>query len=70
MRITIGNKSTTKNVLKKALSDDPSLDLKPLYNSNVTKVSVVKLSQIKISTVRSPIFSIPTIFNISLFLCI
>ena len=34
-----------QNILKKALSDGPSVNLRPLFNSNMTKVSVIKCSQ-------------------------
>ena len=43
------------NILEKALADGPSENLKPLYNSNVAKVLIVKWSQILISTARSSI---------------
>ena len=47
------------NILKKALSDGLSANLRPLYNSNVAKVSIVKWSQILISTEGSSISGIP-----------
>ena len=63
-------KQAKKNILKKALSDGLSANLRPLYNSNVAKVNIVKWSQILISTVRSSIFDIPKIFKKSRFQCI
>ena len=65
-----GKQDKKHNILKKALSDGPSANLRPLYNSNVAKVSIVKWSQILISTVRSSIFDIPKIFKKFRFQCI
>ena len=65
-----GKRAKKHNILKKALSDGPSANLRPLYNSNVAKVSIVKWSQILISTVRSSIFGIPKIFKNFRFYCI
>ena len=33
------------NILEKTISDGPSANLRPLFNSNVTKVSIIKWSQ-------------------------
>ena len=68
--LSMGNKPPPKNILRKVLSNGPSENLRPLYNSNVAKVSIVKWSQILISTVRSSIFDIPKIFKKSRFQCI
>ena len=38
---------------KKALSGDPSANLRPLFNSNMTKLSVIKWSQNYTRTIRS-----------------
>ena len=48
-----------QNILEKALSDGPSVNLRPLFNSNMTKVSVIKLSQNCTRTIRSSVFCIP-----------
>ena len=56
-----GKRAKKHNILKKALSDGPSANLRPLYNSNVAKVSIVKWSQILISAVGSRVSGI-TIF--------
>ena len=58
-----GKQAKKHNILKKALSDGPSANLRPLYNSNVAKVSIVKWSQISISTAGSTISGIPKISN-------
>ena len=57
------------NILKKTLSDGPSADLRPLYNCNVAKVSIIMWSQISISTSGSTISGIPKISNNVLVLC-
>ena len=41
----MGNAPKKQNILEKALSDGPSANLRPLFNSKVTKVSVLKWSQ-------------------------
>ena len=56
-----GKRAPQKNILRKVLSNGPSANLRPLYNSNVAKVSIVKWSQILISIVRSSILGIPKI---------
>ena len=46
MGVTIGNEPKyKKNILEINIYDDPSANLIPLFNSNVTKVSLIKLSQ-------------------------
>ena len=40
---------------KKTLSDSPNANLRPLHNSNVAKVSIVKWSQILIFMDKSPV---------------
>ena len=44
---------------QKALSYVPSVNLRPLFNSNMTKVSVIKWSQNCTRTIRSGVVSIP-----------
>ena len=56
-------KQDKKNILKKALFDGPSENLRPLYNINLAKVPIVKMSQILTSTARSSISGIPKIVN-------
>ena len=58
-----GKRAKKHNILKKALSDGPSANLRPLYNSNVAKVSIVKWSQILILAVGSSISDIPKNFK-------
>ena len=58
-----GKQAPKNNILKKALSDGPSENLRPLYNSNVAKVSIVKWSQILILAVGSSISDIPKNFK-------
>ena len=48
-----------KNFLKKELSDGPSVNLRPLFHSNTTKVSVIKWSQNCTRTIRSGVVGIP-----------
>ena len=50
-----GKQAPKNNILKKALSDGPSENLRPLYNSNVAKVLMVKWSQILVFLARSPV---------------
>ena len=46
MGITIGNNPKNRiSYKKKTMSDGPSANLKPLFKSSVTKVSVIKRSQ-------------------------
>ena len=45
--------------MAKTVSDGPSENLRPLYNSSVAKVSIVKWSQILISTAESTILAYP-----------
>ena len=63
-----GKRAKKHNILKKALSDGPSANLRPLYNSNVAKVSIVKWSQILILAVGSSISDIPKKFKKIVFL--
>ena len=58
----MGNKPK-KNIHKKTLVDGPSANLRPLYNSNVAKVSIVMWSQILISTARSTVSGITIYFK-------
>ena len=44
---------------QKALSDGPSVNLRPLFNSNMAKVSVIKWSQNCTRTITSGIVGIP-----------
>ena len=46
-------------ILKKALSDGFSVNVRPLFNSNITKVSVIKWSQHCTRTIRSGVVGIP-----------
>ena len=55
----MGNKPKIAISLKKNISDGPSANLSPLFNSNVTKVSVIKWSQNCTTTIRSDIVGIP-----------
>ena len=48
-----------KNISKKAHSDKILANLRPLYNSNMPKVSIVKWSQKKIFVAGSVISGIP-----------
>ena len=48
---------------KKTLFDGPSANLRPLYNSNMAKVYIVKSSQILISAVGSSISDMPKNFK-------
>ena len=48
-----------QNILKKALSDGPSLNLRPLFNSTMTQVSVIKWSQNCTRTIKSGVVGIP-----------
>ena len=40
-----GKRAKKHNIPEKAVSDGPSAFLRPLYNSNMAKVSIIKLSQ-------------------------
>ena len=44
---------------QKTLSDGPSVNLRPLFDSNMTKVSALKWSQNCTRTIRSGIVGIP-----------
>ena len=44
---------------QKALSDGPSVNLRPLFNSNMTKVYVIKWSQNCTRTIRMGVVGIP-----------
>ena len=46
-------------IIKKALSDGPSVNMRPLFNSNMTKVSVLKWSQNCTRTIRIGVVGIP-----------
>ena len=48
-----GKRAQKQNILEKTISDGPSANLRPLFNSNVTKVSVLKWSQNWPSTIRA-----------------
>ena len=48
-----------QNFLEKALSDGLSVNLRPLFNSNMTQVYVIKWSQNCTRTIRSGVFGIP-----------
>ena len=48
-----------QNILKKALFDCPRANVTPLFNSNMTKVSVLNWSQICTRTIRSGVVVIP-----------
>ena len=52
-----------QNILKNALSDCPSANVRPLFNSNMTKVSVLNWSQNCNSTIRSGVVGIPKYFK-------
>ena len=54
---------TKKYYLKKTLSGGLSANPRPLYDSNETKVFIVKWSQILISTVGSSIAGVSKIDN-------
>ena len=45
VRIKIGNEPKNRTSLKKSIYDGPSANLRPLFNSNLTKVYVIKWSQ-------------------------
>ena len=64
MGISMGNVAFTKNNLKKkTISDGPSANLRPLHNSNMAEVNIVKWSQILISTAGSSISGKTKIVN-------
>ena len=54
-----GKCAQKQNIVKKALSDGPSATLRPLFNSNMTKVSIIKYYQICTRTIRSGFVGIP-----------
>ena len=54
---------TKQNILEKALSDGLSAILRPLFNSNVAKVSVIKWSQNFTWAYRSGVFGKPKDFK-------
>ena len=45
VRNTIGNEPKNRTSLNKSIYDGPSVNLRPLFNSNLTKVYVIKWSQ-------------------------
>ena len=47
------------NIIERALSDGPSANVRPLFNSNMTKVSVIKWSQNCTRTIKSGVVGIP-----------
>ena len=47
------------NILEKTILDGPSANLRPLFNSNMTKVSVIQWSQNCTRTIRSGVVGIP-----------
>ena len=51
-----GNRAQKQNILKKALSGCPSANVRPLFNSNMTKVSVLKWSHNCTRAIRSGVF--------------
>ena len=48
-----------QNILKKALSDGPSVNLRPLFNSDMKKLSLKKWSQNYTRTIRNGVVGIP-----------
>ena len=48
-----------KNIRTQALSDGPSANLGPLFNSNMTKVYFINCSQKCTTTIRSGVVGIP-----------
>ena len=70
MKITIENKPKNRISLKKNISDGPSATLKLLFNSNVTKVYVIKWSQNYTRAIRSGVFGIAKNGKITCFACI
>ena len=59
-----------RNIHEKTISDGPSANLRPLFNSNVTKVSVIKWSHNWTRTLRSGVFGIAKDVKITCFSCI
>ena len=55
----MGNAPQKQNILEKALSDGPCVNLRPLLNSNRTKVSVLKWSHNCTRTIRNGVVGIP-----------
>ena len=53
-------------MLREALSHGPSANLRPLYDSNVAKVSILKWYQNLIFVDRNPFFNLPIDFKITL----
>ena len=51
--------SQKHNMLRKVLSDSPGAVMRPLYNSIVAKVSIVKWSQNLIYVAGSPVLGLP-----------
>ena len=51
----------------KPISDSPSANLEPLFNSNVTKLSAIKWSQNWSGTIKSGVFGIAVNFKITCF---
>ena len=48
-----------QNILEKERFDGPSVNLRPLFNSNMTKVYVIKWSQNCTRTIRNDVVGIP-----------
>ena len=65
-----GKQAKKQNVLEKNISDGPSANLSPLFNSNVTKVSVRKWSHICTRNIRSDVFGRARNVEITCFACI
>ena len=61
MWISIRNEAKNKICKKKTLSDRMFAILRPLYNSNMAKVSIVKVSHDLIFVERNPFFYYPMI---------
>ena len=55
MGISMGKEPKKTNILKKALSDNLSANLKPLYNNIEATGSIVKRSQIWLFFAKSPV---------------
>ena len=59
-----------QNILEQTIFDGPSANLRPLCNSNVTKVYDLKWSQNWTRTIRSGVFGIAKHVKITCFACI
>ena len=65
-----GLQANKQKILKKAPSDGPSAILRPLFNSNLKRVYIIKWSQNLIQAHRSSVFGIPKSIKITCFVCI